>query len=113
MTIRSSRTGIFAAATAMAGSLVSSGRSGRRTSGIAEGVQGSPAHRTASAREVALDGGFRDLLADALIARHRARIPDQPELMFLRSTWDADEWARAEADQLLAHIDARMERQSY
>ena len=73
----------------------------------------SPAHRTASAREVALDDGFRDLLADALIARHRARIADQPELMFLRSTWDADEWARAEADQLLAHIDARMERQSY
>lgn len=113
MTIRSSRPGIFAAATAMAGSLVSPGRSARRTSGIAEGVQESPVHRMPSAREVALDDGFRDLLADALIARHRAKIPDQPELMFLRSTWDADEWARAEADQLLAHIDAVLERQSY
>jgi hypothetical protein len=97
----------------MAGSLVSPGRSARRTSGIAESVQEAQAPRTLSAREVALDDGFRDLLADALIARHRAKIPDQPELMFLRSTWDADEWARAEADELLAHIDAVMERQSY
>ena len=105
MTIRSSRPGIFAAATAMAGSLVSGGP----TRGIAEDVQESPVR----AREVALDDGFRDLLADALIARHRAKIPDQPELMFMRSTWDADEWARAEADQLLAHISAVVERQNY
>ncbi|HEX8934377.1 MAG TPA: hypothetical protein VF788_09325 [Pseudonocardiaceae bacterium] len=113
MTIRSSRPGIFAAATALAGSLVSPGRTGRSTTSIAEGVQEFPPHRMVSAREVALDDGFRDLLADALIARHRAKIGDQPELMFIRSTWDADEWARAEADQLLAHIDAVMERRSY
>jgi hypothetical protein len=56
-----------------------------------------------------LDDGFRNLLANALIARHRARINQAPELMLLRETWDADGWARAEADQLVAHIRAAME----
>jgi len=57
-----------------------------------------------------LDDTFRDVLAGALIARDRAQIRSQPELMFMRSTWDADEWARAEADTLLAHIRAVLER---
>jgi hypothetical protein len=57
-----------------------------------------------------LDDAFRDVLACALIARHRAQFRSQPELMFMRSTWDADEWARAEADTLLAHIRAVLER---
>ncbi|MGH3765255.1 MAG: hypothetical protein ACRDS0_06495 [Pseudonocardiaceae bacterium] len=68
---------------------------------------------TVRVHEVALDDGFRDLLADALIARQRAKISDQPELMFLRSTWDADEWARPEADQLLAHIQTVLDRQHF
>jgi hypothetical protein len=57
-----------------------------------------------------LDDAFRDVLASALIARHRAQIRSQPELMYMRSTWEADEWARAEADTLLAHIRAALER---
>ena len=109
MTLSSSRPGILAAVTAMAGSLVSSGPSRRTTGGVSEVVQENPVRSTVSVHEVALDDGFRDLLAGALIARHRAKIPDHPELMFLRSTWDADEWARAEADQLLAHIRTVME----
>ncbi len=60
----------------------------------------------AGAHPIVLDDAFRDVLACALIARHRAQIRSQPELMFMRSTWDADEWARAEADTLLAHIHA-------
>lgn len=63
-----------------------------------------PAGSPASAHPIVLDAAFRDLLASALIARHRAQIRNQPELMFMRSTWDADEWARTEADTLLAHI---------
>jgi hypothetical protein len=59
-----------------------------------------------------LDATFRDLLASALIARHHAQIRNQPELMFMRSTWDAAEWARAEADTLLAHIRAALEHQA-
>jgi hypothetical protein len=58
----------------------------------------------AGAHPILLDDAFRDVLARALIARHRAQIRNQPELMFMRSTWDADEWARAEADTLLVHI---------
>ncbi len=65
----------------------------------------------ASLAEIRLDDDFRDLLANALIARHRAQITEAPELMFLRATWDADGWARAEADQLVAHIRAAMEYQ--
>jgi hypothetical protein len=64
----------------------------------------------ASAPPVFLDDAFRDVLADALIAHHRAQIRSQPELMFMRSTWDADEWARAEADTLLTHIRAALAR---
>lgn len=67
-----------------------------------------PAQRTGSLHEIRLDDGFRILLANALIARHRAQITEAPELMLLRETWDADEWARAEADRLLAHIVAAM-----
>ena len=55
---------------------------------------------------IVLDDTFRDLLASALIARHRAQLHRQPELMLMRSTWDADQWARAEADALLAHVRA-------
>jgi hypothetical protein len=62
-----------------------------------------------SAHEIRLDDGFRDLLANALIARHRAQITEAPELLLLRATWHADGWARAEADKLLAHIHAAME----
>lgn len=62
-----------------------------------------------SSCEIRLDDGFRNLLANALIARHRARITEAPELMLLRETWDADGWARAEADQLVAHIRVAME----
>lgn len=64
----------------------------------------------ASAHSICLDDAFRDVLAGALIARHRAQIRSQPELMLMRSTWDAGEWARAEADTLLAHIRAVLER---
>ena len=64
----------------------------------------------AGAHQIVVDDAFRDVLASALIARHRAQIRSQPELMFMRSTWDADEWARAEADDLLAHIRAVLER---
>ncbi|HKS52696.1 MAG TPA: hypothetical protein VJS67_12580 [Pseudonocardiaceae bacterium] len=60
----------------------------------------------ANGRPISLDDTFRDLLACALVARHQAHIRSQPELMFLRSTWDPGEWARAEADMLLAHIRA-------
>ncbi|MGH3779192.1 MAG: hypothetical protein ACRDRO_00820 [Pseudonocardiaceae bacterium] len=56
-----------------------------------------------------MDDGFRILLANALIARRRVQITEAPELMLLRKTWDADGWARAEADQLMAHIRAAME----
>lgn len=62
------------------------------------------------AHPIYLDDAFRDVLASALITRHRAQIRSQPELMFMRSTWDADEWASAEADTLLAHIRAALER---
>lgn len=51
---------------------------------------------------------FCDLLADALVARHRARITEAPELMLLRETWDG-RWARAEADQLMAYLRAAMD----
>jgi hypothetical protein len=64
----------------------------------------------AGAHPILVDDAFRDVLASALIARHRAQIRSQPELMFMRSTWDADEWARAEADTLLAHIRAVLDR---
>jgi hypothetical protein len=63
-----------------------------------------------SRHEIRLDDGFRDLLANALIARHRAQITEAPELMLLRATWDAGGWARAEADHLVAHIGAAMVR---
>ena len=66
----------------------------------------------AGARPILVDDAFRDVLACALIARHRAQIRSQPELMFMRSTWDADEWARAEADTLLAHIQAVLEQRA-
>ena len=70
-----------------------------------------PAQRTGGQHESQLDDGFRDLLAHALIARHRARITEAPELMLLRETWDGA-WARAEADQLMIYlrpaIDQRM-----
>ena len=69
----------------------------------------SPAH-TAGASPVLLDDAFRDVLVSALIARHREQIRSQPELMFMRSTWDPDEWARAEADTLLVHIRTALER---
>jgi hypothetical protein len=64
---------------------------------------------TAGAHPILVDDAFRDVVARALIARHRAQIRSQPELMFMRSTWDADEWARAEADALLAHVRAELE----
>lgn len=64
----------------------------------------------AGAHPIVVDDAFRDVLACALMARHRAQIRSQPELMFMRSTWDTDEWARAEADTLLAHIRAVLER---
>jgi hypothetical protein len=63
----------------------------------------------AGAHPILVDTTFRDLLASALIARHRGQICNQPELIFMRSTWDADEWAQAEADTLLAHIRAALE----
>ncbi len=63
----------------------------------------SPAQPAVSRHEIRLDDGLRDLLADALIARHRTRIPEAPELMLLRETWDGG-WARAEADQLMAYL---------
>ncbi len=59
--------------------------------------------------DIRLDDGFRDLLANALIARRRAQIVEAPELMLLQATWDAGGWARAEADKLLAHIHAALE----
>jgi hypothetical protein len=59
--------------------------------------------------EIRQDDDFRDVLANALIARHRAQIPQAPELMLLRETWAADGWARAEADQLITHIRAATE----
>lgn len=59
--------------------------------------------------EIRLDDRFRDLLANALIARHRAQLTESPELLLLRATWDAQGWARAESDKLLAHIQAAME----
>jgi hypothetical protein len=62
-----------------------------------------------AAGAVYLDDTFRDLLAAALVTRQRAQIRSQPELMFLRSSWDAGEWARAEADTLLAHIRTELE----
>jgi hypothetical protein len=67
-----------------------------------------PAQRTGSQHESQLDDGFRDLLAHALIARHRARITEAPELMLLRETWDGA-WARAEADQLMSYLRAAMD----
>ena len=39
-----------------------------------------------SLTEIRLDDGFRNLLANAMIARHRPRITQDPELMFLRET---------------------------
>ncbi len=75
----------------------------------APAVYRDPDQCTVSLHEIRLDDDFRDLLADALIARHRAQIPQAPELMLLRETWDAHGWARAEADQLMAHIRAAME----
>lgn len=65
--------------------------------------------RTSSA-EIHLDDDFRDLLANALIARRRAQIKEAPELMLLQATWDAGGWTRAEADTLLAHIQGAIER---
>jgi hypothetical protein len=67
-----------------------------------------PGQHTASRHEIRLDDGFRDLLVDALIARHRARITEAPELMLLRETWDGG-WARSEADQLMAYLLAAMD----
>ena len=61
-----------------------------------------------SRHEIRLDDGFRDLLANALIARHREHITEAPELMLLRETWDGG-WARAEADQLMAYLRAAMD----
>jgi hypothetical protein len=69
---------------------------------------GGPSRRTVSHHEIRCDDGLRDLLADALIARHRARIREAPELMLLWETWDGG-WARAEADQLMAYIEAAMD----
>ncbi|MGB8961187.1 MAG: hypothetical protein WCC38_04425 [Pseudonocardiaceae bacterium] len=66
--------------------------------------------RTVKFAEIHLDESFRDLLANALIARRRGQITEAPELMLLRATWDAGGWARAEADQLLAHMHAAMGR---
>jgi hypothetical protein len=80
----------------------------RRRTGAPAAHPDRPGRRTTSHHEVRLDDGFRDLLADALIARHRARIPEAPELMLLRETWDGG-WARAEADQLMAYIQAAMD----
>ncbi len=40
----------------------------------------------ASAHRIVLDDTFRDLLASALIARHRTQLYRQPELMLMRST---------------------------
>lgn len=101
MTKRSSWLGIIAAATAP-------GWPRRRGTDAPAVYQHSPGQRTVSRHEIRLDDGFRDLLANALIARHRERVAEAPELMLLRSTWDADGWARAEADQLAAHISAAM-----
>ncbi len=82
----------------------------RRRGPVAPAVyRDSPAQRTVSLPEIRLDDDFRDLLANALIARRRAQISAAPELMLLRETWAADEWARAEADQLIAHIRAATE----
>ncbi len=69
----------------------------------------SPGQCTVSLHEIRLDDDFRDLLANALITRHRAQITEAPELVLMRETWAADGWARAEADQLMAHIRAAME----
>jgi hypothetical protein len=62
-----------------------------------------------NAPPIVLDEAFRDLLARALSARHRAQLRSHPELMFMRSTWDADGWAQAEATTLLVHIRAALE----
>jgi hypothetical protein len=98
VTTRTSRPGIIAAATA----LVSSDRKPRGPAGDPQGrVRYLP-----NLQEVHLDEEFRNLLAGALIARRRAQILAQPELMLLRATWDAAAWARTEADELLAYIRA-------
>jgi hypothetical protein len=73
-------------------------------SGCTQEEPGETRTAAASAHPIVLDAAFRDLLASALIARHRAQTRNQPELMFMWSIWDADEWARTEADTLLAHI---------
>ncbi|MDT7597846.1 MAG: hypothetical protein QOJ06_3392 [Pseudonocardiales bacterium] len=80
----------------------------RRRTGVPGAHPDSPSRRTVSHHEIRRDDGLRDLLADALIARHRARIPEAPELMLLRETWDGG-WARVEADQLMAYIQAAMD----
>ncbi len=103
MTKRSSWLGIIGAVTVRPG-----WPSGRAAAAPAV-YRGNPGPGPVSLPEIRLDDGFRNLLANALIARHRARITQEPELMFLRETWDADGWARAEADQLVAHIRAAME----
>jgi hypothetical protein len=81
----------------------------RHGPGAPAAYRDSPAQRTVSRHEIHLDDDFRDLLANALIARRRAQIPDAPELMLVRETWAADGWAGAEADQLIAHIRAATE----
>ena len=80
----------------------------RRRAGVPAAHPDSPRRRTVSHHEIRCDDGLRDLLADALIARHRARIREAPELMLLRETWDGG-WAPAEADQLMAYIQAAMD----
>ena len=103
MTKRSNRWGIMGAVTALPGWL------SRRRTGARAVYRYSPPPCPVSCQEIRLDDGFRVLLANALIARHRARIAKSPELLLLRETWDADGWARAEADQLVGHIRAAME----
>lgn len=85
------------------------GRPSRRGGSAAPAVYRDPGQCTVSRHEIRLDDDFRDLLANALIARRRAQIPQAPELMLLRETWAADGWACAEADQLMAHIRAATE----
>jgi hypothetical protein len=67
---------------------------------------------SANGHAIFLNDTFRDLLAAALAMRHRAQIRGQPELMLLRSTWDASEWAQAEADTLLAYLRAVLDQRA-
>jgi hypothetical protein len=45
----------------------------------------------------------RELLVNALTARRFEQARQEPELLYLRSTYDR-EWAEREADSLLGHM---------